>query len=121
MYNKISFVGTVDNVDKYYEKADIFVLPSLSEGSSNSLIEAMNSSIPVIGSNVPGINDMITNKYNGMLIDPKKAATLIDAITELIINNDFRKKIARNGHKCIKENFSLKNMINNHAKIFDLI
>tara|TARA_B100001093_G_C26817155_1_gene1010266 strand:- start:1325 stop:2308 length:984 start_codon:yes stop_codon:yes gene_type:complete len=121
VFDKISFEGIVDNVDKYYEKADIFVLPSLSEGSSNSLIEAMNSSIPVIGSNVPGINDMITDKYNGMLIDPKRAATLIDAITELITNNDFRKRISRNGHKYIKEKFSLKNMIDNHAKIFDLI
>ncbi len=121
VYNEISFEGTVDNVDKYYEKADIFVLPSLSEGSSNSLIEAMNSSIPVIGSNVPGINDMITDKYNGVLIDPKKVTPLIHAITELITNNDFRKKISRNGHKYIKENFSLENMIDNHAKIFDLI
>jgi glycosyltransferase involved in cell wall biosynthesis len=63
----VQFEGYQENILKYYEKIDFIVLPSVSEGCSYNILEAMSLGLPVITSNVGGNHELIINKINGIL------------------------------------------------------
>ena len=65
----IIFEGYQNNVDKYYDLFDFIILPSVSEGASYNIIEAMNYGLPVICSNVGGNHELIENENNGFLFN----------------------------------------------------
>lgn len=84
---EVSFHGYVafgESLFSYYRAADFFVLPSLSEGIPNVLMEAMAFGIPIISTSVGGIAGVIRHKENGLLVEPGSATALAEAITELI-------------------------------------
>ena len=68
--------GARDTVQDYYAAADLFVLPSRSEGLSNALVEAMACGLPVIASNVGGALDLVEAGTNGVLFEKEDAADL---------------------------------------------
>jgi glycosyltransferase involved in cell wall biosynthesis len=79
----------------FMQGLDVFVLPTLAEGTPNSIIEAMSHGLPVIASAVGGIPDLITPE-TGILVPPGDAAALANAMTVLASNPELR---ARMGHK----------------------
>lgn len=79
----VKFHGYVSDVDKIYEYIDIALLPSAGEGIPLSLLEAMRFGIPCIATNRGGIPEIVTNKYNGLLIPYCDEEALIKAINEL--------------------------------------
>ncbi|NRD79499.1 glycosyltransferase family 4 protein [Bacillus sp. BRMEA1] len=79
---------------KVYQEADIAVIPTIfSEGTSLSCLEALSTGLPVISSNVGGLNDIIIDGFNGFLITPT-TNRLVDAISMLIEDEEKRDKIA---------------------------
>lgn len=80
----IHFIGQVDNVHKYLQAGDLFVLPSLTEGFSNSLLEAMACELPVVATRVGGSSEIITHNHNGILIAPDSKEELLSAILSLL-------------------------------------
>lgn len=66
----VDLVGNSKEVDKYLAKADVFILPSKNEGLPISIIEAMRSGLPIIGSNVAGIPEQIEEGISGYVIEP---------------------------------------------------
>jgi glycosyltransferase involved in cell wall biosynthesis len=93
-----------------YKDSDIFVLPSLSEGTPRSLIEAMCNGVPVIATDAGGITFTVTDHENGLIVRAKDSKMLSEAI-ELLINDDtLREKLVRNGY-----NFAEMNTIESHA------
>ena len=72
LYNiskNIIFEGYQEDVLKYYEIFDFIILPSVSEGCSYNIIEAMNIGLPIITSNVGGNHELIKNNVNGIIYD----------------------------------------------------
>jgi len=104
----ISMVGAVQNKElpKYYNKADLFVLPSLEEGLGVVLLEAMACGTPVVGSNIGGIMDIITDKETGLLAQSENPKDIADKIIELFSDEWMRQRVTENGLKLIKEKFS---------------
>ncbi|MDM1541801.1 glycosyltransferase [Empedobacter sp. 189-2] len=86
--NYVNFIGNVDKTIVYEElnKADIFVLASRTEGLPRAIIEAMSIGLPVIGTRVGGIPELIEDS---VLIDKNDANQLADRINQLIKNEDF--------------------------------
>jgi glycosyltransferase involved in cell wall biosynthesis len=78
-----------------YLAADMFVLPSLSEGMPKVLFEAIAFGLPVVATNVGGITALIKDKANGLLVPPGSATALSNAITELINNRELADAIAK--------------------------
>lgn len=78
-------------------EADIFVFPSLSEGTPRVLVEARANSLPVISTNVGGIPDSVSHGYDGVLVPPKDPDALAHAIDQLISDNELRQSLIRNG------------------------
>lgn len=88
----VFFLGSVRNVKEYLQAGDVFVLPSLWEGMSNSLLEAMACAIPAIASDIPGNQALIEDDISGLLFDPINRNQLTDCLLNLA--KDGRKRVA---------------------------
>lgn len=95
-----------DRVAEYLEQASIFVLPSLKEGMPYTLLEAMASGKPVVGSDISGINDVITNEQNGLLVPPMNPEALANAILELLNDKKMRQRLGQNARQLMAEKYS---------------
>ncbi|MFX0071818.1 MAG: glycosyltransferase [Candidatus Hermodarchaeota archaeon] len=84
-----------------YNMADIFVLPSYTEGSPASLIEAMSCGIASIATAVGLCPSLIKNGKNGILVPSGKPLEIANAIKKLIMNKDLLEKISKNGRKAV--------------------
>jgi len=110
----IRFYGKVNDEDlsKLYDSASVFVLPSRSyqglvmEGLGVVLLEAMSHGIPVIGSNVGGIPDIITDGENGFLVPEQDSAALAEKIVAVLSNTEQREKFRKNGYERIRQSFT---------------
>lgn len=112
--NKLfDFIGHTDNVQDELVKADCLILPSYREGLSKVLIEAGSSGIPSITTDVPGCKDVVTDNYNGLIIEPKSSESLLDAMDKMLnLSNSTLAKLGENARKNIKENFSMQKINN---------
>lgn len=99
--DNIHFVGFVnhDKLAELYQEADIFVLPSLSEGFAQVSLEAMGCGLPIICTTNSGCNDVITDFETGFVIKPSDREALKSRIDWFISNKD---KIKSMGSKCIE-------------------
>lgn len=91
----VRFLGSRDDVENIIPGCDVLVLPSFSESFGLVLIEALACGKPVIGSNVGGITEIITDDV-GLLINPNDASTLSDALDRIIGDDEFRQNLASN-------------------------
>jgi glycosyltransferase involved in cell wall biosynthesis len=81
-----SFVGGITSLHKYLSDADIFVLPSRSEGFSNAIIEAMAASLPVVATDVGGNAEAIKDGVTGFVVPTEDPAALSSAIIRLLVD-----------------------------------
>lgn len=110
----VHFIGKLSSaeVKARLESCDIFLLPSLSEGISNAVLEAMAMQIPVVSTGAGGMDELITDMENGLLIHAYDAKKWADKIIMLIQNAALREKIGQNGHRTILENFKIERQLN---------
>jgi glycosyltransferase involved in cell wall biosynthesis len=101
--NSVNFFGKFVDVIPFYNKMDIFVLPSILEGFGIVLLEAMAAGIPIVATNVDGIREVVENMQTGLLVPSKNPEALADAITKLIESPQLRKKLVKEGLKKAKE------------------
>ena len=75
MGNYVTFKGQIQNeqIPDYLAASDVFVLPSLSEGFPNVLLEAMASGLPIVATNVGGIPEFVKDGENGFITEPQNA------------------------------------------------
>jgi len=103
----IGFQGNKKNVDTYYQKADIFVLPSIWEGFGIVILEAFQAKVAVISSNIEGPSELINHGFNGLLFESGNYIELSKSIEELIKNVKKREALAENGYNTFKEEYHL--------------
>lgn len=84
--NQISFAGKVayDEVPSYFATADLFVLPSLREGNPMTVLEAWAAGVPVVATDVEGLNDLIDHRRTGWLVPPQDPTSLATAISRAL-------------------------------------
>ncbi len=93
-------------VNNYLTQASFFVLPSLKEGMPYVLLEAMACGKAVIASNIPGINDIITHNDTGLLVSPKNARALSDAIILILKDKKLREELGNNARQLMVEKYA---------------
>lgn len=97
---KVIFHGHLKDFSKIFAESKIFVLPSLSEGFPNALIEAMSASLACISSNcVAGPGDIINHGENGLLVEPANVDELRKTLNDLIEDTALRIKLSENANK----------------------
>lgn len=92
----------------FYKVADLIVLPSISEGFPIAILEDMAMGKLVVASDVGGISDAIEDRKNGLLVPPRDAKTLAEAIIEGLTNNKMREEIGRNARKKALREYDIK-------------
>ena len=101
--------GRSDNISKYLQAMDIFVLPSLTETSSLSTMEAMSCGLVVIATPVGHVQHYIQDGTNGYLFNKKDVRMLSARIEYLIHNQQKFKEIGKEARKTIVQDYSWKN------------
>ena len=114
--NNFLLVGRISNARQYLKVFDIFVLPSVKEGFPWALLEAMSAEIPIIATDVGAISEIIGSKKEGILIPPKDAKTLADAIKYLVENPDQGRRLAKNAKEKLKK-FNIEKMLSESEAI----
>lgn len=87
---------------KYMSVADVFVLPSISEGLGLVILEALATGVPVVASRVGGIPDILIHEYNGLLVEPRDVEGLAEAIMKILSNDKFKKQLIEGGLATIR-------------------
>jgi glycosyltransferase involved in cell wall biosynthesis len=82
--NHFHFAGGIADLRPYLARADIFVLPSRSEGFSNSIVEAMAASLPVVATDVGGNAEAVMDGVTGFIVPPEDPTALATAIVHLL-------------------------------------
>ena len=101
--DQVELVGSVKDVDYWYERSSIFAFPSLWEGFPNALTEAMSHSLPVVGfSCTDGVNELIIDNYNGLL-SSSSVTEFSYCIQELILSPQKRTLMGLNARESIKK------------------
>lgn len=100
-----------------YKEADIFILPSTIEGFGMVFLEAMNYGLPVIGSNVGGIPEIIDDGKNGFLVDPENPKEIAEKIRIIFEDEALRNKISENAYKRVGD-FPLSKMVDETIKVY---
>jgi len=110
-----------EEIAEILSKASVFSFPSLKEGMPLSVLEAMASAVPVVGSNIPGINDVIIHGENGILVPPRNPEALANAIMLLLEDRSLRRKLGQNARKVITEKYNWSKVINDLEKVYEEI
>ncbi|MGA1792618.1 MAG: glycosyltransferase family 4 protein [Thermoplasmatota archaeon] len=118
---------TQEEVTKELMKADIFVLPSVVTRSGdrdilpNSLKEAMAMEIPVITSDISGIEELVEDGISGILVAPKDAGAIADAIQKLIDDPGMGRKMGQEGRKKVIEDFNIRIEVQKLVDFFESV
>jgi glycosyltransferase involved in cell wall biosynthesis len=88
----------------------VFVLPSLSEGFSNAIIEAMAASLPVVATKVGGNAEAVVDNETGILVPPKDAAAIAKAVVKLLKQPKLAKQMGKAGKERMKQLFTIERM-----------
>lgn len=107
----VQFLGQRTDVPKLMQKATVFVLPSLWEGMPNVVLEAMANGLPVVCSDVDGIRDVVTDRRTGMLTRPGDADSVMAALTELLGDATFCRKMADSAYQVVSQRFSWDDIV----------
>jgi glycosyltransferase involved in cell wall biosynthesis len=110
-------LGHVDDVDSFLESLDIYVQPSLIESFGIAIVEAMQRGLPVIATNSGGVKEIIHDNINGLLFKSNDYEDLGDKIINLIENKDKMMEIAVEGINSIKNEFNIRDRVNEYEKI----
>lgn len=109
--DRVIFTGFRLDVPAVLSALDISVLPSLSEGLSNSLLESMAAGLPVIATNVGGSREAVEDGATGIVVRPRDSDALARAMALLLENPDLAAEFGAAGRRRIAERFSLEKMV----------
>jgi glycosyltransferase involved in cell wall biosynthesis len=105
----VLFAGTQRPTDPILRALDLFLLPSLWEGFSISILEAMAMGVPVVATAVGGASEVITSGKDGLLIQPGDVGSLTAAIEDSLLHRDKFRQMGKNGKETVIRNFTKAN------------
>jgi len=105
------FSGDIVDLREHLATANIFVLPSRSEGFSNAIVEAMAVSLPVVATNVGGNAEAVQDGVSGFIVPPEDAEALAAAIIRLLLDPSAAKAMGASGRKLVSERFTTEAMM----------
>ncbi|MCB9883546.1 MAG: glycosyltransferase [Planctomycetes bacterium] len=116
----VTFAGGVnqDAIRTYYERADVFCLPSFAEGIPVVLMEAMAMEIPCVTTNITGIPELIRHDVDGLLVMPSDDEELATQLGRLLGDQSLRERLGRAGRRRVLERYDLHRNVERLANIF---
>jgi len=111
--------GERNDIPDLLGSLDLFVLPSLREGISNTILEAMASGLPVVATNVGGNPELVVDGETGMLVPPSNPVTMADAIRSYLKDPVKLQRHGQAGRKRAVEHFSIEKMVEGYLRVYD--
>ena len=116
--DRFNFVGPVHSLPEHLAQADIFVMPSRSEGFSNAIIEAMAAALPVVATNVGGNAEAVVDQVTGVIVPPVDPPALAEALASLLCDPDRAAAMGEAGRSLAIEKFTTEAMMRQTAAAY---
>jgi glycosyltransferase involved in cell wall biosynthesis len=114
----VIWTGFNSNIPQMLSALDIYVLPSINEGLSLSILEAMAAEKPVIATSVGSALEVIDDGKTGLLILPGSKQEIINALLALISNKEYRDRLAKQARQFITANYCVQNMADGYRDVY---
>lgn len=116
----VKFIFNVSHaeINKIYDKAKIFILPSLDEEQPLTILEAMSSGLPIVTTKV-GSGGLVQDGINGVIISPQNPQELAEAINKLTNNPELLEKIKKANRIKVEQNFSWKVVLKKYIELYE--
>jgi len=114
----VLFFGNRRDVPRILNMLDVYVLCSLNEGISNTILEAMSTGLPVIASNVGGNPDLVLDGTTGRLFPSGDAGALQDLLLRYMASPDERRNHGQRGRETVLANYGIKAMVNAYEEVW---
>lgn len=96
-----------DDKERYWQMADVFVLPTYNETFGLVIVEAMQYRLPIVSTDEGGIPDVVIDGQNGFICKRKDAVSLANALERLIVDEALRNRMGEKGYRIYQEKFTL--------------
>jgi glycosyltransferase involved in cell wall biosynthesis len=113
------FVGKVADVRPLLRAADLLVRPSLTEGMSNVVLEAMASGLPVVATRTGGLKEQIDEEVTGILVPPGDSHALADALVRLLCDQPCRVSMGAAGRARVEKMYHLDSVVDAYEDLYD--
>lgn len=117
----VAFLGFRRDIDELTRAADIFVLPSKSEGMSLAILEAMAVGLPVVATAVGGTPEVVEDGVTGLLVPAGDPVALGTALRTLITHPDRRRRLGSAGRDRVADRFSLERTTRRYLRLYEAI
>jgi sugar transferase (PEP-CTERM/EpsH1 system associated) len=114
----VIFLGNRSDVPEILRAFDLFVLPSLNEGISNTILEAMATGIPVVVTRVGGNPEIVEDERTGVLVKPGDFQSMASAIVRYLQHPDLRAKHGEAGRQSVLKRFSIEAMVRSYEAVY---
>lgn len=111
--------GDREDISVLMRSFDLFVLPSLAEGISNTILEAMATGLPVVATRVGGNPELVENGRTGLLVPPADPARMGEAIRTYLDDRKLREAHGRAARQTVEQRFSLEAMVEGYMKVYE--
>jgi len=118
---KVQFLGARADIPEVLNALDVFVLPSLSEGMPNAVLEAMACGIPVVATCVGGVPELIEDGNTGLLFPSEDEGRLEAILGNLLRCDTQRRALGEKGRQRVLECFRLERMVNEYQDLYSLL
>ncbi|PIT98247.1 MAG: hypothetical protein COT71_01745 [Candidatus Andersenbacteria bacterium CG10_big_fil_rev_8_21_14_0_10_54_11] len=115
----VIMLGNRHDVPHILAAVDIFVLTTLFEGMSNSIMEAMAAGLPIVTTDIPENRELITNGRTGLLHPPRDPLRAADALLELITNKAHREMLGRAAQEDIRARFNIEKIAQRYQTFYE--
>jgi glycosyltransferase involved in cell wall biosynthesis len=115
----VLFTGVRRDIPDILRELSVSVLPSLTEGLSNSLLEAMACGVPVVATRVGGTPEVVVDNECGLLVPAGDASTLAEAIDRLLVDPPLRARLSNAALQRVAERFSMSRMVQDTENLYE--
>ena len=114
----VTLAGAKDDLRPYYGAADVFVLPSISEGLSNSMLEAMSSGAAIMAGNVGGAREAVEDGINGFLFDPVSRQAIKACLKKFMADKTIPLKMGERARETAVKKYSMARVLDELLEIY---
>lgn len=114
----VIFTGEVSDVQTFYAMADVFALPSHSEGSPNVLLEAMAANVPVVATAVGGVPEMVENNESALLVPPNDPTSLAASLVRFLTDRELAHRLTTNAATLVDTRYTPENYVRSLVEIY---
>ncbi len=104
---------------KILKSSDLLIVPSRIDNIPNVIKEALYLKIPIVGTDIEGISEIITNDVNGILVPPENPEKLIEAINDLLLDKEKAENLAEVGYEFVIKNFTWDVLLPKYKKFYE--